>query len=96
MNVSLTSSEADSDDDDHTDKDEEADTPRSTASSAATKKHRKHKTKNGKYPVDMTPPDKHLRRAEKKIKKYARHKRVSAPRLMHQNFTNASSHTLFE
>ena len=66
-----------SDDDYHSDNDEEDGTPRSTTSNATPRKHHKHKTKNGKYPVDMTPPDKHLKRAEKKIKKYVRHKRVS-------------------
>ncbi len=58
------------------DDDREGETPRSTRPSSRRRKHRKHKTKNGKYPVDMTPPDKLLKKSERKAKRYTKEKKV--------------------
>ena len=54
----------------------EDETPRTSRPSSRRRKHRKHKVKNGKYPVDMTPPDKLLKKAERKAKRYTREKKV--------------------
>ena len=55
--------------------DEEEETPRTGRSTAS--KHHKRKTKNGQFAIDMTPPDKLLKRAEKKAKRYVKDKKVS-------------------
>ncbi len=73
------SNDSDDGEDNYSDdaEEDEDETPRSTTSSRASRRRKSHKSKNGKYPIDMTPPDKHLKKAEKKIKRYMKHDRVS-------------------
>jgi hypothetical protein len=46
-------------------------------SSAREHKKHKYKVKNGSFHVDMTPPDKHLKKAERKARKYMDRKKVT-------------------
>ena len=43
----------------------------------SSRKKQKSKTRNGHKVIDMTPPDKLLKKAEKKAKKYTKDKKVS-------------------
>ena len=49
-----------------------------TDSKRSGRKKKKGKVRNGHNHVDMTPPDKHLKKSEKRAKRYAEKKKVQS------------------